>query len=97
MSRAVSETDQKQTLIHTDPRGRATLGSLVGNKDYVMHIMDDGDIVLRPVRIIPERELWLWQNPEALGLVQAGLKDSAEGRLNDLGSFAEFVDLDTDD
>lgn len=50
------------------------------------------------VKDIPAREKWLYENPEALAIVEEGLKDSAEGRTHDMPSFAQYVlgDLDLD-
>jgi hypothetical protein len=41
---------------------------------------------------IPERELWLQQNPTAMASVRQGLADSAAGRVKGLGSFAKYAD-----
>jgi hypothetical protein len=43
---------------------------------------------------LPEAEAWLWQNPKALVAVLQGLKESALGQVEDLGSFAQYVDLE---
>ena len=37
-------------------------------------------------------EAWLWKNPVAMKAVQKGLKDSAEGKLVERGSFAQYAD-----
>jgi hypothetical protein len=83
--------------VHTDARGRLTLGTLAKEKKYKVFINDMGQILLDPVVSIPERELWLWQNAEALDSVKRGLKQSAEGQGHSLGSFAQYVDLEIDD
>lgn len=56
--------------------------------------MDDS---LRNARRIPVDELWLWQNPEALASVQAGLAEMGRGETVYLGSFEQYADLDIDD
>jgi hypothetical protein len=57
----------------------------------------DGTIVLTPVAVIPKRELWLWQNPEALASVRRGLEQSARGEGISLGSFAQYLDNQDDE
>ena len=46
---------------------------------------------------IPERERWLFENPEALAAVKEGLKDSAEGKGEYIGSFSQYADLELDE
>lgn len=83
--------------VQADSRGRLTLGSVVKAKSYRVMVNDTGQILLEPVVSIPERELWLWQNPDALASVQRGIQHSAAGEICDLGSFAQYVDLELDD
>jgi|GEM_PF-3397567 len=45
---------------------------------------------------IPERERWLYENPEALAAVKRGLADIAAGRVHRM-SFTEYEYLITDD
>jgi hypothetical protein len=58
-----------------------------------MVIIDDSDpdhIIITPAVAIPEREAWLYENPEALRRVREGLRQAREG------CFAESPDLEAD-
>lgn len=83
--------------IRTDDRGRITIGNEAKGKTYQVLVNDLGQILLEPVITIPERERWLFENPEALASVKQGLKESAEGKAKYLGSFAQYADLEIDD
>ncbi|WP_218082911.1 hypothetical protein [Anthocerotibacter panamensis] len=82
---------------HADSRGRLTLGQIAKDKKYRVLVNDAGQVLLDPVVSIPERELWLWNNPEALASVQRGLQQAAEGKGRYLGSFAQYADLEIED
>lgn len=56
-----------------------------------------GQILLDPVVPVPERELWLWQNPDAITSVRRGIQQAGEQDLHDLGSFAQYADPEADD
>ena len=79
-----------------DSKKRISLTKLLrfkGVSSVKASVMENGDIVLKPMSSIPARELWLYQNKEALDSVRRGL--SQEGEI-DRGSFARYVD-DTDE
>ena len=40
---------------------------------------------------LPEREKWLFKNKKALKQVNQGIKDSAQGKVKSLGSFAKYA------
>ncbi|MFM5890508.1 MAG: hypothetical protein ACKPFD_15060 [Dolichospermum sp.] len=84
----------------SDKRGRLTLVVEAKSKEYRVMKNPFGQILLDPVDPvvnISERELWLWKNPEAMASLQKGIQEAAAGELNDLGSFAEYADLDIDE
>lgn len=89
-----SDFDLITELVKPDSKKRvalsaAILGSLDGFRVYRNKL---GQIVLDPVKTIPAHEAWLFDNPEALASVKKGLQESAEGKLKDLGSFAQFAE-----
>lgn len=45
---------------------------------------------------ILEREAWLFQNLEALENIREGLAQASRGESVSLGSFEQYLDLDTD-
>jgi hypothetical protein len=49
-------------------------------------------VILEPYAEVPLKEKWLYENKEALNKVKKGLKNSAEGKVKDLGSFSKYVD-----
>lgn len=84
-------------VICPDERGRITLGDFVKFKTYKVMVNDAGQILLNPVVTIPEQELWLWQNSTAVSAVQRGIEQVAKQEIHDLGSFAQYADLEVDD
>ena len=63
---------------------------------FIIYANDVGQILLSPEIGVPLHEAWLYKNPEALVSVRRGLQDAAEGKVHDLGSFAEFADDEID-
>ena len=52
-------------------------------------ILENGDILLKPMSSIPARELWVFESKDALQSLKRGL--SQEGTI-DRGSFAQYAD-----
>ena len=68
-----------------DNRNRLTIGELaLGFNRVRIYKNQLGEILLKPVVEIPASELWLFQNKEAFGNVQNGLKDIPEGKISKL-------------
>ena len=80
-------------IVQLDNRGRISLGTEVKLKTYRALTNDLGQILLEPVVTIPEREVWLFENADTLANVKQGLQESAMGKGEYLGSFAEYADL----
>lgn len=55
---------------------------------------EGGKIVLEPVVSVPEKDHWIYKDPEALASLMRGIRDAEEGRVHDLGSFAEYAAKD---
>ena len=85
--------------ILTNEQGNLTLGEAAKAKVYRVLTNDAGQILLDPIDLesLPENQRWLWQNPEALAMVQRGIQQAAEGKGRYLGSFAQYADLEIDD
>ena len=97
LTMSLTEKRTVSKTVYADARGRITLGSKAGKKDYRITETPQGEIVLTPVVQIPERELWLWQNPAALAALREGMAQAAAGEVNFLGSFAQFANLEIED
>ena len=73
-----------------DDTGRLSLGVEKIGVQYEVTEAVDGTLTMVPVTIIPTRELWLHQNPEAMAMVDEGL--AALGR-GERGVAIELPDL----
>jgi hypothetical protein len=79
---AGQEFQMLKDIVQSDSRGRLSIGAVVKGKSYRVMVNDAGQILLDPVVAISERELWLWQNSEAIASVQRGIQQAAEGKLD---------------
>ena len=75
-----------------DSKGRIMLGNKFANRPFIVKCCGpDGEITLTPAAVVPARELWLYENKKALGLVHEGLDEARAGRFSE-----EPPDLDAD-
>ena len=82
--------------VGADGRGRITLGTAAKDKQFRVSRNKIGQILLTPVVTIPEHEMWLWRNPEALAMVQRGLEQSAAGQ-GKVMDFSQYLNLEVDE
>jgi hypothetical protein len=66
-----------------------------GDVRFTIHMNKAGQILLSPHVLHPE-EAWLYKNPKALASVRRGLKQLADGKRYNLGSFAQYLDDEID-
>ena len=97
-ARPLSGFRLRKAGVHPDGRGRVTLGDAVRDSDYRVLVNKTGQILLDPVvtLTIPASEAWIWENPAVRASMSRALQQAADENFHDLGSFAEFADLDID-
>ena len=93
--------EEKMTAVQTlrpDAKGRVCLGAFAAGVSSFKATWDDvsGKIILEPYAEVPLQEKWLFLNSQALQSVQAGLKQSAAGNIEYIGSFASYADEEDD-
>ncbi len=75
-----------------DAKKRLSLGEAVaGATAYNIYRNSLGQVILDPVKAVPVSETWLYENPQALASVKQGLRESAEGKSVERGSFARYA------
>lgn len=90
------EFHQIKNIVCADGRGRVTLGTQLKTKQFRVLKNALGQILLDPIISIPESELWLWENKEALNSVKKGLQQASVGEIEEMESFADFAELNDD-
>ncbi|MBE9122181.1 hypothetical protein IQ269_15560 [Tychonema sp. LEGE 07199] len=83
-----------KNLISTDTQGHLSLNLEPKSTEYRVLVNEAGQILLDPITNIPDREQWLWQNPQALAAVKCGVAQAAKGEVHNLGDFSEYADRD---
>jgi hypothetical protein len=68
------------------------LGKALSGKLFQTRIQPDGSILLVPARVIPEREAWVFENPQQLAALDAAMRSAASDKTTPL-SLDELDDL----
>lgn len=86
----VKELDSKKRI----SLGEKIFKQLAGKfktKLFRVYIGQDGDILLRPVVTIPEKEAWIYKNPDVLGSIRKGLDEASIGKFRKITDLEEFI------
>ena len=79
-----------------DSKGRVTLGGRFANRAVIVEHRSDDEVIVRLARVIPEREVWLYEHPKALASVRRGLDQARKGSVTkkppDLKAAAKFAE-----
>ncbi len=88
---ATLDTKKRITLAKAILVLRKLFGEVVDDVRFDVSFNHAGQILLSPETSIPLHEAWLFKNEAALASVRKGMEQVKSGELEDLGSFAEFV------
>ena len=81
---------------NTDSKGRVALGGHFANRAVIVEHRGEDEVIVRLARVIPEREVWLYENPKALASVRRGLDQARKGNVTknppDLKAVAKLVE-----
>ena len=75
-------SDHTALTRNVDSKGRVTLGERYANRTVIVEERGEGEFLVRVARVIPEREAWLYENPEALASVRRGVSQARAGKLS---------------
>jgi bifunctional DNA-binding transcriptional regulator/antitoxin component of YhaV-PrlF toxin-antitoxin module len=74
----------------TDKKGRITLPKHFADHLVIIEQVDETEVRIRKAEAIPQKELWLWKNPVAAGMILLGIEEAKAGE------FVPGPDLDAD-
>ena len=82
--------------IQADERGRISIGTQCSNRHYRILMNTSGELLLVPMVAIPERELWVFQNPSVHESLEWGFTEACTGNFAeepvDLVAMLEFAE-----
>jgi hypothetical protein len=64
-----------------DDKGRLALGSRFANRQVIIEETNESQIIITLAKVVPEREAWLYNNPDALKSVLVGLSEARAGKF----------------
>ncbi len=83
--------------VRVDESGRVDLGSDYSGQSFRVLRSESGELLLTPVIAIPEREMWLYRNPEALATLRQGLEEAHAGLTVGNVDFSQYADLEIEE
>lgn len=82
-----------------DSKGRISLGSRYANRSVLIETIDENEVRIQLARVVPEREAWLLDHPEAREAVAEGIQQAPAGHITpgpdldaDLAGFHDETD-----
>ena len=69
------------TIKTADSKGRISLGSRFANQTVIVEEVDSTEVRVTLAQVIPQREVWLHQNPKAKAAVFRGLAQAGTGKV----------------
>ena len=84
--------EQIKDCVKVDDKGRVGLGKVYASKNYRIACSEQGDILLTPMAIIPEKEHWLYSNPEAYAMFKEGLEAARQGLVTPAIDYSMYAD-----
>lgn len=64
---------------------------------FLFQLRRQTSFMVRDAHNIPQEELWVWEDPTVWDSLERGLRQAQAGEVHDLGSFAQYADLEIDD
>jgi hypothetical protein len=65
-----------------DSRGRINLGKEFANRTFIFEKVGETEMKLELAAVIPEKEVWLYKNPEAKALLDIGLEQAKQRKFS---------------
>ncbi len=83
---------QNCTILHTDSEGRINISNLAKGVKRFRGTCDEKQRIILEPEEIPEREKWLYENPETLASVRQGIQQSKEGKtVPERENFSKYI------
>lgn len=83
--------EEIRDVVRADARGRIVLGAEFSGKNFMVARSANGDLLLTPVAMIPEREVWLYSGSEEAQAFWRGMEQSRNGQVVKGEDFTKYL------